>query len=95
MYMYSLVIGTVHFQDPDPFDDRHPVTSDPQCAIGLILRALFKKDAFVTRLVNHYLRDNYFSSLGLTRDSTELNTAACRLLLDLLYGLDIPQVSWH
>ncbi|KAK3855993.1 hypothetical protein Pcinc_037639 [Petrolisthes cinctipes] len=79
-------------KDPDPFDDRHPVTSEPQCAVGLILRALFKKDAFVTRLVNHYLRDNYFSSLGLTRDSVELNTAACRLLLDLLYGLDIPQV---
>ncbi|XP_069954459.1 DDB1- and CUL4-associated factor 1 isoform X2 [Cherax quadricarinatus] len=79
-------------KDPDPFDDRHPVTSEPECALGQILRALFKKDNFVTKLVNHYLRENYFTSLGLTQDSTDLNTAACRLLLDLLYGLDIPQV---
>ncbi|KAK8730915.1 hypothetical protein OTU49_007698, partial [Cherax quadricarinatus] len=78
-------------KDPDPFDDRHPVTSEPECALGQILRALFKKDNFVTKLVNHYLRENYFTSLGLTQDSTDLNTAACRLLLDLLYGLDIPQ----
>ncbi|XP_045592947.1 DDB1- and CUL4-associated factor 1 isoform X3 [Procambarus clarkii] len=85
---------TINFlkKDPDPFDDRHPVTSEPECALGQILRALFKKDNFVTKLVNHYLRENYFSSLGLTQDSTDLNTAACRLLLDLLYGLDIPQV---
>lgn len=85
---------TINFlkKDPDPFDDRHPVTSEPESALGQILRALFKKDNFVTKLVNHYLRENYFSSLGLTQDSTDLNTAACRLLLDLLYGLDIPQV---
>ncbi|XP_037788509.1 LOW QUALITY PROTEIN: DDB1- and CUL4-associated factor 1-like [Penaeus monodon] len=85
---------TVNFlkKDPDPFDDRHPVTSEPECALGLILRALFKKDNFVTKLVNNYLRDNYFTSLGLSQDSQDLNTGACRLLLDLLYGLDIPQV---
>ncbi|KAB7500608.1 Protein VPRBP [Armadillidium nasatum] len=85
---------TVNFlkQDPDPFDDRHPVTSKPECALGQILRALFKKDAFVTKLVNHYLRDTYFTGLGLHKSSTDLNTAACRLLLDLLHGLDIPQV---
>ena len=82
------------FQDPDPFDDRHPVTSEPDCALGQILRTLFKKDNFVTKLVSHYLRDNYFSNLGLNKSSTPLNTAACRLLLDLLYGLDIPQVRF-
>ena len=80
-------------QDPDPFDDRHPVTSKPDCALGQILRALFKKDTFVTKLVNHYLKDNHFSSLGILKSSMELNTAACRLLLDLLHGLDIPQVN--
>ncbi|XP_068246230.1 DDB1- and CUL4-associated factor 1 isoform X2 [Palaemon carinicauda] len=85
---------TVNFlkKDPDPFDDRHPITAEPECALGQILRALFKKDNFVTKLVNHYLRENYFSSLGVTQDSTDLNTGACRLLIDLLYGLDIPQV---
>lgn len=46
----------------------------------------------MTKLVNNYLRDNYFTSLGLSQDSQDLNTGACRLLLDLLYGLDIPQV---
>ncbi|XP_047741540.1 DDB1- and CUL4-associated factor 1 [Hyalella azteca] len=79
-------------RDPDPFDDRHPVTSDPEGALGQILRALLKRDVFITKLVNHYLRDNYFSSQGHTRDSTPVNTAACRLMLDLLQGLDIPQV---
>ncbi|XP_063852403.1 protein mahjong-like [Scylla paramamosain] len=85
---------TINFlkKDPDPFDDRHPMTLEPECALGLILRALFRKDTFVTKLVNHYLRENYFTSQGLMQDSTELNIAACRLLLDILYGLDIPQV---
>ena len=88
IYLISYIL-----QDPDPFDDRHPMTLEPECALGLILRALFRKDNFVTKLVNHYLRENYFTSQGLMQDSTELNIASCRLLLDILYGLDIPQVS--
>ncbi|KAG0717964.1 Protein mahjong [Chionoecetes opilio] len=85
---------TVNFlkKDPDPFDDRHPMTLEPECALGMILRALFRKDNFVTKLVNHYLRENYFTSQGLTQDSNDLNVATCRLLLDILYGLDVPQV---
>ncbi|KAK7070849.1 hypothetical protein SK128_017179 [Halocaridina rubra] len=85
---------TIHFlkKDPDPFDDRHPVTSEPECAFGQILRALFKKEVFVAKLVNHYLRENYFSSLGISQDSTDLNTSACRLLINLLPGLDLPLV---
>ena len=64
----------------------------PECSLGHILRSLFKRDNFVTKLVSHYLKDNYFSNLGMSNSSNELNTAACRLLLDLLHGLDIPQV---
>lgn len=85
---------TINFmkKDPDPFDDRHPATSEPECALGQILRVLFKKEAFVNKLVGNYLRENYFSSQGVQQDATELNTAACRLLLDLLHGFDIPHV---
>uniref|UniRef100_T1J8Z3 Uncharacterized protein n=1 Tax=Strigamia maritima TaxID=126957 RepID=T1J8Z3_STRMM len=65
--------------DPDPFDDRHPGRSDPQCSLGHLLKAIFNNDDFMTKLINNYALD---------RESREINTAACRLLLDLLPGLE-------
>lgn len=48
---------------------------------------------YIFQLVNDYLRDNYYSRLGLTnRDVRKLNTAACRLMLDIIPGLDIAAV---
>ena len=45
-------------QDPDPFDDRHPVRADPECAIGAILKTLFKNDNFISKLVGQYILDS-------------------------------------
>lgn len=81
--------------DPDPFDERHPSRTDPECKLGLILKALFRKDHFMNRLVNDYLRDTYFTRLnqsGPDRDINQLNISACRLMLDVLPGLEISVV---
>ena len=67
--------------DPDPFDDRHPGRSNPTCTLGHLMKALFKNDNFMNKLVNSYL-------LGLHRN-LELQTSACRLLLDVLPGLEV------
>ncbi|KOC70220.1 Protein VPRBP [Habropoda laboriosa] len=61
--------------DPDPFDERHPSRTDPEC------------------LINDYLRDTYWSRAGITgRDVRKLNIAACRLMLDILPGLETSAV---
>lgn len=47
----------------------------------------------VFQLVSDYLRDTYYSRLGLTdRDIDQLNIAACRLMLDILPGLETSVV---
>ncbi|KAG5893684.1 hypothetical protein JTB14_021980 [Gonioctena quinquepunctata] len=79
--------------DPDPFDERHPSRTDPQCILGQILKALFKKDNFTNKLINDYLRDTYYSRSGIIgKDSDQLNIAACRLMLDIMPGLDTTVV---
>nr|XP_023011599.1 protein mahjong [Leptinotarsa decemlineata] len=79
--------------DPDPFDERHPSRTDPQCILGQILKALFKKDNFTNKLINDYLRDTYYSRMGIIgKDSDQLNIAACRLMLDIMPGLDTTVV---
>ncbi|XP_063917957.1 protein mahjong isoform X3 [Zophobas morio] len=79
--------------DPDPFDERHPSRTDPDCKLGQILKALFRKDNFMNKLVNDYLRDTYYSRTGITgRDVDQLNIAACRLMLDVMPGLETSVV---
>ncbi|XP_012228889.1 protein mahjong isoform X2 [Linepithema humile] len=79
--------------DPDPFDERHPSRTDPECNFGHILKVLFRKDNFMTKLINDYLRDTYWSRAGVTgRDVRKLNIAACRLMLDILPGLETSAV---
>ncbi|XP_066992783.2 protein mahjong isoform X2 [Anabrus simplex] len=79
--------------DPDPFDERHPSRADPDCALGHILKVLFRKDNFMTKLVNDYLRDNYWARAGnSSKDSRKLNIAVCRLMLDLMPGLETSAV---
>ncbi|XP_063231311.1 protein mahjong isoform X2 [Bacillus rossius redtenbacheri] len=79
--------------DPDPFDERHPSRTDPDCELGHILKVLFRKDSFVTKLVNDYLRENYWSRSGShSKDSRKVNIAACRLMLDIMPGLEISAV---
>lgn len=79
--------------DPDPFDERHPSRTDPECKFGQILKVLFRKDNFMSKLVSDYLRDSYYTRLGITgRDVDQLNIVACRLMLDVMPGLETSVV---
>ena len=37
--------------DPDPFDERHPSRTDPECNFGHILKVLFRKENFMTKVI--------------------------------------------
>ncbi|XP_054751172.2 DDB1- and CUL4-associated factor 1-like [Lytechinus pictus] len=65
--------------DADPFDDRHPGRVDPSCALGDLFTSLFKNDNFMAKLGGDYIVSS--------RDR-EINTLACRLLLDVVPGLE-------
>uniref|UniRef100_A0A087YIR1 DDB1- and CUL4-associated factor 1 n=1 Tax=Poecilia formosa TaxID=48698 RepID=A0A087YIR1_POEFO len=69
--------------DPDPFDDRHPGRADPNCMLGQLLRMLFLNDDFTNSLLDTYIMSS--------RDIS-LNTAACRLLQNIVPGLDTAVV---
>ncbi|XP_075688064.1 DDB1- and CUL4-associated factor 1-like isoform X2 [Rhinoderma darwinii] len=69
--------------DPDPFDDRHPGRANPECMLGHLLRILFKNDDCMNALINAYV---------MTSREPQLNTAACRLLLDIMPGLETAVV---
>lgn len=79
-------------KDPDPFDERHPSRTDPDCELGRKLKLLFRKDNFMTRLVNDYLRDNYFTRQSIQKSSFDLNVASCRLILVIMPGLETSAV---
>ncbi|XP_030566338.1 protein mahjong isoform X1 [Drosophila novamexicana] len=79
-------------KDPDPLDLRHPYRTDPSCQYGLLLKLLFRKDQFMGKLLNDYLRDNYFSRQNISRSSLELNIIACRLILVVMPGLETTAV---
>ncbi|XP_076411812.1 DDB1- and CUL4-associated factor 1-like isoform X1 [Peromyscus maniculatus bairdii] len=72
-----------HKGDPDPFVDHHPGQADPEYMLGHLLRVFSKNDHFMNALVNGYV---------MTSRELPLNTAACRLLLDLLPGLETAVV---
>ena len=38
---------------------------------------------------NQYMKENYFTRSGLDQSSFNLNVASCRLVLDILPGLEI------
>ena len=73
----------------DPFEERHPSRVDPDCQLGLILKAYFKKESLVQEVFNNYMKENYFTRAGLDQSSFNLNVASCRLVLDILPGLEI------
>ncbi|KAL7738429.1 hypothetical protein ACLKA6_006742 [Drosophila palustris] len=79
-------------KDPDPLDLRHPYRTDPSCQYGLLLKLLFRKDTFMGKLLNEYLRENYFSRQSVSRSSLELNIIACRLILVIMPGLETTAV---
>lgn len=85
-------------RDPDPFDERHPSRTDPNCEIGRLLKTLFRKDNFMIRLVNDYLRENFFTRQNIQQSSETLNIAACRFILVIMPGLEtsaVFQVCWN
>ncbi|CAK6976031.1 DDB1- and CUL4-associated factor 1-like [Scomber scombrus] len=71
--------GEYHKADPDPFDDRHPGRADPDCMLGQILKMLFRNDDFTNALLDTYI---------MTSRELNLNTAACRLLQNIMPGLE-------
>ncbi|XP_050427113.1 protein mahjong isoform X2 [Adelges cooleyi] len=77
-------------KDPDPFDDRHPSRVDPACALGQMFKILFRKDNFMTMLVNDYLKENFWPRRP--KDNRDLNVAACRLMNNILPGLETTVV---
>ncbi|XP_030375662.1 protein mahjong isoform X2 [Scaptodrosophila lebanonensis] len=79
-------------KDPDPLDMRHPYRTDPSCQYGLLLKLLFRKDMFMGKLVNDYLRENFFTRQNVQRSSLELNIIACRLILVIRPGLEASAV---
>ncbi|CAH1130521.1 unnamed protein product [Ceutorhynchus assimilis] len=81
--------------DPDPFDERHPSRTDPECKLGQILKIVFRKDNFMSKLLNEYMKENYYIRNNVSvsdSDINQLNIAACRLLLDLMPGLETTVV---
>lgn len=79
-------------KDPDPFDERHPSRIDTAADLGRNLKLLFRKEQFMSRLVNEYLRDNYFTRQNMDKSSLALNIAACRLILIIMPGLETSAV---
>ena len=72
--------------DPDPFEERHPSRVDQSCQLGIHLKSLFKKEELVKILFDKYMRENHFVRQGIDKNSTDLNIAACRLVLDIMPG---------
>lgn len=70
--------------DPDPFDDRHPSRTHPESSLGQSLKVLFKKEVFLNKLVGLYCKDGW----GDDQMDLAVNTAACRLFVNVLPGLE-------
>lgn len=49
-------------KNPDPFDERHPSKTDPQCELGPVLKILFKRENFMTRVSRQYTYQEFVSS---------------------------------
>ncbi|ODN04546.1 Protein mahjong [Orchesella cincta] len=73
--------------DPDPYDDRHPSRTHPDCPLGSSLKALFKKEAFLNKLVGLYCKEGWGEDLDLN-----IHTAACRLFVNVLPGLETTHI---
>ncbi|GFN76202.1 transcription elongation factor spt6 [Plakobranchus ocellatus] len=68
--------------DPDPLDDRSPGRQIASSGLGQMMKIVFKNDDFMNAIVGSYLLDGQY------RDGGPLFTASCRVLLDLLPGLE-------
>ncbi|GIY76164.1 hypothetical protein CEXT_806971 [Caerostris extrusa] len=66
-------------KDPDPFDKSHPSRLQPDCTLGQVLKVFFRNERIIDEIVKVYCM----------RDVLDLNIASCRLLLDILPGLEL------
>ncbi|XP_071960709.1 DDB1- and CUL4-associated factor 1-like [Antedon mediterranea] len=76
--MIEIEVDNYMKQDPDPFDDRHPARVDRDCSLGHLLKVIFENDTFMDKLVKSYIQSQ----------DKDLNVVACRLLLDIMPGLE-------
>ena len=58
--------------------------ADPDCALGHLLKALFRNDEFMDKLVNSYIMS--------TVEEFDLNCTAARVLLNAMPGLESAAV---
>ncbi|KAK7916337.1 hypothetical protein WMY93_012098 [Mugilogobius chulae] len=70
-------------RDPDPFDDRHPGRADPNCMLGRLLKTIFANEDLTNAVLDTYI---------LNSTELSLNTAACRLLQNMVPGLETSAV---
>merc|ERR1712110_73010 len=47
-----------------------------------------RRRSLVQEVFGQYMKDNYFTRAGLDQSSFSLNVAACRLVLDIMPGLE-------
>lgn len=72
--------------DPDPMDDRHPGRANPTCVLGQLMKTMFRNEEFMNKLVGEYVMS------GRESEQSPLHMASCRLLLDVLPGLETSVV---
>uniref|UniRef100_H2Z2G7 Uncharacterized protein n=1 Tax=Ciona savignyi TaxID=51511 RepID=H2Z2G7_CIOSA len=79
-----------HKQDPDPFDNRHPVYIIPNCSFGKLLKLLTKQHSnFMDKVINTYLCS---TTKPADAGSPSVQAAAARFLLAVMPGLDVAKI---
>ncbi|XP_060857365.1 protein mahjong-like [Metopolophium dirhodum] len=77
-------------KDTDNFDDHHPSRIDPNCVLGKMYEVLFRRDSLMNKLLMDYLKEHH--SPRQTEDDHNLNVAVCRLIMNLIPGLETTVV---
>ena len=59
----------------------------------MILKAYFAAEDLVSEVFSAYMKSNYFTRTGRDQSSFDLNVQACRLVLDILPGLEVKSIK--
>ena len=59
----------------------------------MILKAYFAAEDLVSEVFSGYMKSNYFTRTGRDQSSFDLNVQACRLVLDILPGLEVNSIN--
>eukprot|EP00102_Acyrthosiphon_pisum_P011409 XP_008180128.1 PREDICTED: protein mahjong-like [Acyrthosiphon pisum] len=79
-----------HKKDRDPFVDRDPFRIDHTCVLGQMYKILIFKDSLINKLVMDYSIGPHWPRQ--INDEHDLNVAACRLILNIIPGLETTVV---